>query len=131
MRPAAHYYLGLNLLQTGDREGALAEFNRESITWQRMVGRAITFARTGKPDLARAEMAAMHKAFADAASYQYAQINAALGERDQAFGSLAAARRVHDPGLMGQVYVDPLLDSLRPDPRYDALMRDLGFTAGT
>ncbi len=49
----------------------------------------------------------MHKAFGDAASYQYAQIHAALGDRDEAFASLAAARRVHDPGLMGQVYVDP------------------------
>jgi Tfp pilus assembly protein PilF len=130
-RPASHYYLGLVLLQQGRNDEALAEFNLESISWQRMFGRAFTFARTGKPDLARAEMAAMQKAFGDAASYQYAQIHAALGDRDEAFASLAAARRVHDPGLMGQVYVDPLLDNLRPDPRFDTLMRELGFTTGT
>ena len=31
---------------------------------------------------------------------------------------------------MGQVYVDPLLDDLRPDPRFGTLMRELGFTTG-
>jgi TolB-like protein/Tfp pilus assembly protein PilF len=130
-RPASHYYLGLVLLQQGRNDEALAEFNLETISWQRMFGRALTLARQGKPDLARAEMAAMHEAFGDAASYQYAQIHAALGDRDEAFGSLNAARRVHDPGLMGQVYVDPLLNNLRSDPRYDALMRELGFTGKT
>ncbi len=127
-RPASHYYLGLVMLQQGRNDEALAEFDLETISWQRMFGRAFTFARKDKPDLARAEMAAMHKAFGDAASYQYAQIHAALGNRDEAFGSLAAARRVHDPGLMGQVYVDPSLDNLRSDPRFDVLMRELGFT---
>ena len=58
-RPASHYYLGLILLQQGRNDEALAEFNLESISWQRMFGRAFTFARTGKPDLARAEMAAI------------------------------------------------------------------------
>ena len=52
---------------------------------------------------------------------------AALGDHDEAFRWLANARRVHDPGLMGQVFVDPILDPLRPDPRYDALLRELGF----
>jgi hypothetical protein len=76
-------------------------------------------------------MAAMRRSFGDASSYQYAQINAALGDRDQAFVALAAARRVHDPGLMGQIYPDPLIDGLRQDPRYDVLVRKLGFTSGS
>ena len=54
-----------------------------------MVGRALTFARMGQSDPARAEMAAMRKVDGDAASYQYAQIYAALGDRDEAFRSLA------------------------------------------
>jgi hypothetical protein len=53
-----------------------------------MFGRAMSFARLGKPD---------------------------------------RAREIHDPGLMGQMYADPLLDPIRSDPRYQTLARELGF----
>ena len=129
-RPAAHYAVGLALLQQGRNDEALAECSLETIAWQRGFCRALTLAHKGKADLARAEMAAMLKAFGDAASYQYAQISVALGDLDEAFRWLAVGRRIHDPGLMGQVYVDPLLDDLRSDPRYDALVRELGFKNG-
>lgn len=126
-RPAGHYTLGWALLLQDRNDQALAEFEKESIGWQRMTGRALVFARTGKTDLAQAELASMRKAFHEAASYQYAQINAALGNRDEAFHWLATARRVHDPGLMGWVFPDPVMDPLRSDPRYDELVRELGF----
>ncbi|HQR48816.1 MAG TPA: hypothetical protein PL152_05745 [Steroidobacteraceae bacterium] len=126
-RPSGHYTLGSVLLLQGRADEALAEFDQESITWQRMFGRAITFARLAKPDLARQEIAAMQKVLGDAASYQYAQVYTALGDRDQAFQWLAMARKVHDPGLMGQMYADPFLDPIRSDPRYTALARELGF----
>jgi hypothetical protein len=86
------------------------------------------FARTGKTELARDELAAMQKAFGDAASYQYAEINAMLARRDEAMRWLLNARRVHDPGLSGNIFVDPFLDTLRSDPRFDALLRELGFS---
>ncbi len=130
-RPAGHFSVGFALLERGRNEDALVECDQESITWQRMTCRALAFARMGKTDLARAEMTAMQKNIGDPASYQYAQINAALGDRDEAFRWLEVGRRIHDPGLMGSVYADPLLDSLRTDPRYAALVRELGFTAGT
>jgi len=114
------------LLQGRSAE-ALAEFDQESVDWQRMTGRSLVFARTGKTDLARNELSAMQKKFGDAASYQYAEINAALGDRDEAMRWLLNARRVHDPGLSGNIFVDPALDALRSDPRFDALLRELGF----
>jgi predicted Zn-dependent protease len=129
-RPAVHFAIAGPLLQRGRGEEALAECDLETIAWQRMTCRSLAFPRIGKADLARTEMAAMLKAFGDAASYQYAQISVALGDRDAAFRWLATARRIHDPGLMGQVYVDPLLDGLRSDPRYDALIQELGFSSG-
>lgn len=128
-RPAGHYSLGWALLLQGRSDEAMAAFDAESIPWQRMTGRALTFARTGKTDLARAEIASMQKQLGDAAAYQYAQINTVLGDRDAAFRWLETAKRVHDPGLMGQVYADPFLDPLRSDPRYEALVRELGFLA--
>ncbi len=106
---------------------ALAAFDSERIPWERMTGRAMTFARTHRTSEARAEVAAMRESLGDAASYQYAQIYTLLGEPDEAFRWFASARRVHDPGLMGQVLPDPVLDPLRSDPRYAALIRELGF----
>ena len=126
-RSAVHATLGFVLLLQGRAAEALTEFDQESVDWQRMTGRSLVFARTGKTDLAKTELSAMQKKFGDAASYQYAQICAMLGDRDEAMRWLLNARRVHDPGLSGNIFVDPSLDSLRSDPRFTALVRDLGL----
>ena len=130
-RPSVHGQLGFVLLLLRHPDEALSEFEKESVDWQRMTGRALVFAAKGQKDLARAEMAAMLKAknVGVAASYQYAQINAELDDRDEAFRWLAKAREIRDPGLTGNVFVDPILDPLRADARYDTLVRELGFTA--
>jgi TolB-like protein/Tfp pilus assembly protein PilF len=128
-RPTVHAQLGLVLLGLRRLDEALAEFEKESVTWQRMTGRALVFAATGEKDLARAEMATMQKDIGDAAAYQYAEINSALGEPDEAFRWLAKAREIRDSGLTSNVFVDPILDPLRADPRYDAFVRELGFGA--
>jgi TolB-like protein/Flp pilus assembly protein TadD len=130
-RPAGHYWLGWSLLMQGRNDEALAEFDREPIEWQRRAGVIWALARKGDLARAREEFKAYQKASGDAASYQYAQVSTLLGDRDEAFRWLANARRIHDPGLMGQVYDDPLLEPLRSDPRYVALVRELGFTSGT
>jgi TolB-like protein len=51
---------------------------------------------------------------------------AQLGEIDEAFAWLDRAYRVHDPGLTG-VKTHPWLDPLRSDPRFDDLLRRIGF----
>ncbi len=127
-RSGGRFALGVVLFLQGRNDEALAVFDKESIDWQRMTGRALVFAKTGKADQARAEIEAMRQKFGDAASYQYAEINATLGDRDEAFRWLDNARRVRDPGLMGSVFTDPVMDPLRSDPRYDALVRELGFS---
>jgi tetratricopeptide (TPR) repeat protein len=129
-RPAGHYWLGWSLLMQGRNDEALAEFGREPIEWQRRAGLVWALARKGDGARAREELKAYHTAIGEAASYQYAQCSTLLGDRDEAFRWLANARRIHDPGLMGQVYDDPLLEPLRSDPRYVALVRELGFTGG-
>jgi len=131
VRPAGHYWLGWSLLMQGRNDEALAEFGREPIEWQRRAGVIWALARKGDLARARQELKAYHEAIGDAASYQYAQVSTLLGDHDEAFRWLANARRIHDPGLMGQVYDDPLLEPLRSDPRYVALVRELGFTSGT
>ena len=130
-RSSVHGQLGTVLLMLGRPDEALAEFELERVQWQRMTGRALVFATQDKKDLARAELAAMLNAknIGEAASYQFAEINARLGDRDEAFRWLAKAREIRDPGLTASVFVDPILDPLRADPRYDTLTRELGFSA--
>jgi len=127
-RTNVHVTLGSTLLLQKRPEEALVEFDLEPVDWSRMTGRALAFAVTGKRDLARAELDAMQQKIGEAAAYQYAEINAQLGDPDEAFRWLERAREIRDPGLAASVFVDPYLDPLRSDPRYDALVHELGFT---
>ena len=61
-------------------------------------------------------------------AYQYARINAQLGDPDESFRWLETARRIKDPGVMA-VRTDPLIDPLRKDPRFGRLMHELGLDA--
>jgi tetratricopeptide (TPR) repeat protein len=130
-RPTVHGTLGVILLLRQHSEESLVECDKEKVDWLRMTCRALVFAATARQDLARAEMTAMLKAnnVGEAAAYQYAEINAQLDDLDEAFRWLARAREIRDPGLTGNVFVDPFLDPLRADPRYDMLIRELGFSA--
>jgi TolB-like protein len=62
----------------------------------------------------------------DASAYQYAEINAQWGERQSALEWLEKALQLHDPGLI-YAKADPLLDPLRGEPRFQAVMQELNF----
>jgi adenylate cyclase len=124
--PSVHGGLAIILLETGKLDEARAVAGQESIEWQRLTALALVDARLGRSELAREELAAAIEQLGDAASYQYAQINATLGDHDQAFRWLNVARRVKDPGLT-YITFDPLLEPLHKDPRFDRLLRDLGL----
>jgi serine/threonine protein kinase/tetratricopeptide (TPR) repeat protein len=64
--------------------------------------------------------------FADTAPYQLAEVRAWRGEHDKAFAWLERARVKYDSGLV-ELRHDPLLRSLRGDPRYAALLRKLNL----
>ena len=89
-------------------------------------GEAIIAARRGDHTGAETWMTKMRTTFGDTASYQYAQINAQLGNIDGAFAALNKGVEALDPGL---IYLkrDPFLDPLRKDPRYLALLTRLDF----
>jgi TolB-like protein/Tfp pilus assembly protein PilF len=124
--PGVHGGIGYVLLETGDLEGARAEFAKETIEWQRLTGTTLADAKLGRTDAARAGLAAAIKRLGEAAAYQYAEINAQLADPDEAFRWLEVARRIRDPGL-STLTTDPLMDPLRKDPRFATLMRELGL----
>ena len=92
----------------------------------RSIDEAILAARSR--DLARAErmVAQLRGQFGDAASYQYAEVYAQIGDANRAFAELDNAVRAKDPGLQA-LKVDPWLDPIRGDPRYAALLKRLDF----
>ena len=124
--PGVHGGIAVVLLETGDLEEARTEFEKEPIEWQRLTGVALADAKLGRLERARAGLATAMKRLGEAAAYQYAEINAQLGDRDEAFRWLGVARRIKDPGLSG-ILSDPLMDPLRDDPRYKTLTRELGL----
>jgi len=58
--------------------------------------------------------------------YIVARLNLALGRKDEALGCLQTAYRWRD-SFMVFMKVDPLLDDLRPDPRFQDLLRRMSF----
>lgn len=94
--------------------------------WQRLTGEAIIRARTGDRAGAQAKLAALQQEFADAASSQYAEIYAQLGDKDRAFASLDRGFDVKDVGVT-LILTDPFLDPIRSDPRFAVLLQKMDF----
>ncbi|MGO8757469.1 MAG: TPR end-of-group domain-containing protein [Terracidiphilus sp.] len=59
--------------------------------------------------------------------YEIALVYAGIGDKDSAFAWLEDAYRAHDVGLV-YLKVDPCLDPLRSDPRFDDLLRRVGLS---
>jgi hypothetical protein len=55
-------------------------------------------------------------------AYAFAVIHLALGEKDQALDWLEKAARDHDGFYSNFIKVDPYLDPLHGDPRFEALV---------
>jgi len=62
----------------------------------------------------------------DGDAYEYAQIDAQWGNRSKALDWLDTAMRVRAPGLLA-IKSDPLMDPLRNDPRFRAIVKDFNF----
>ena len=59
-------------------------------------------------------------------AYAFAQVYAALGEKDQAFLWLEKSYEDHAPDI-AMIKVDPTLDNLHSDPRFAGLVRRMGL----
>lgn len=125
----AHYALGLCQLGEGKADEALASFRKAlrglgpDFVYPSM---AQAYAALGRSDDARELLTAL---LAGASShyvspYKIAVTYAALGEQEAAFEWLAHAVANHDDRLV-LLGVDPFMDPLRGDPRFEALLREV------
>ena len=128
----AHFLLGMAYEQVSQYGEALASYDRAiklsggSAAMRAAPGHA--YAMTGRRDEARRVLDELHAASAQGfvSPYHVAVIHAALGETDQAFDWLGRAYEAQSEALIW-LAVDPMLDSLRTDPRFTALMTCIGF----
>lgn len=97
-------------------------------SYNRMVNQAVILTRTGKGGQVPAIVARMRQIYGDAASYQYGQIYAQMGDKDRAFAALDRAWKIRDSGLL-RLKTDPYMDPLRSDPRFAALLDKLNYPA--
>jgi tetratricopeptide (TPR) repeat protein len=110
----------------GDFERARASCETKPDFWLSQQCLAVIYDKLGRHSDAEAELAKLKAALGDAAAYQYAEIYAQFGNRAKALGWLETALRLRDPGLEN-LKTDPLMDPLRQEPRFQAVMRELKF----
>lgn len=122
-----NYYLGLCDLYEGLPEAALARFEQAG-TVHRLTGTVLAHARRGDREAARRALASLEQRFADTAAYEIAIGHAWLGQPDAAFQWLERAIAVGDGGVLYAAY-DPLLQPVRADPRYPAVLRQIRHPA--
>lgn len=126
-RQTPHSIIGDSLQELGKFAEAQAAYRKmPADDVFRIVGEAIMAARTGDKAGAATRIAQVQQSYGDAASYQYGQIHAQLGEADRAFAALDKAFEVKDPGLQN-LKKDPWMDPIRRDPRFAVLLKKLNF----
>jgi TolB-like protein/Tfp pilus assembly protein PilF len=124
----AHYYLGEVLQFKGHLSEAIAEFqkafelNNDPYSLA-MLGQA--YARNGQRDEAQKILARLNEKAKShyVAPYALALVQIALGDKDRAIEELEHAYAEGATNYLFVIKVDPLLDDLRGNPRFDALVQ--------
>jgi TolB-like protein/Tfp pilus assembly protein PilF len=120
-----HYRLALVLLVHKDAQGALAEMEREPHMGWRQQGLPLALDALGRKADADRALAIAEKAGLQGWAYQTALIYACRHDFESTFAWLNRAYELRDPGLAVFVKADPMLESLRADARYKALLRKM------
>jgi eukaryotic-like serine/threonine-protein kinase len=121
--------LGLALLLARRPVEARAAFERHPVPWMRDMGLALVEFTQGREEASRQALQRLVALGPAAPAYQLAEVHAWRGEPDQAFRWLEAGYASRDPG-MNYLLFDPLLRSLRADPRFATLRRKLRLPGG-
>jgi tetratricopeptide (TPR) repeat protein len=118
--------LGLAYVAKGDLEGGRKTCEATPDQWATQLCLAVAYDKLGRRDDSERMIAKMRAGYGDSASYQYSEIYAQRGDIHRALESLDTAARVHDPGLVS-LKTDPLVDPLRKEPRFQAILKQLDF----
>ena len=123
---SAHYALGLVLIERAQREAALAEMGKETLTGGRFAGLAMAFYSLGRKAESDAALARMTKEQANSNAFEIAEAYAFRGDRDQAFQWLEHAQAQKESDLQ-YIKGDLPLRNLESDPRYKPFLRTMNL----
>jgi len=123
----AHRFLGLALELKGATSEAITEYRKAFELYDDPVVLALLAhaeVSIGKQNEARQILAQLTEEAKTryVPAYAFAVIHLALGEKAQALDWLEKAARGHDGLFINLIKVDPYLDPLRGDPRFEALV---------
>ena len=122
---SAYAERGLAFYGLGDLERARTSCEMKPDHWASQQCLAVVYGKLGRHTDAEAELAKL-KALGDGAAYQYATIYAQWGNPAKALEWLETALRLRDPGL-SSLKTDPLMDPIREEPRFKAILKELKF----
>jgi TolB-like protein/DNA-binding winged helix-turn-helix (wHTH) protein/Tfp pilus assembly protein PilF len=129
-----HYFLGVGYEGTGEVQQAISEFQKAVQFSDGSLGPAVALAHAYSAAGKKAEAEKIlrdleRKAKHTSASpYTMATIYAGLGDNDKAFDLLEKAYSEKSLDFALGLQSDLLLDRLRPDPRFQIMLRRIGLT---
>ena len=122
----AYGFRGVAYYLLDDLRSAASSCEAKRDHWSSMWCLSLTYQKLGRQVDAEAELKKFQAAFGDAAAYQCATIYAGWGNSGKAIEWLGRAVRLPDAGVV-YVKADPLMDPLRTDLRFQAVVRELKF----
>jgi tetratricopeptide (TPR) repeat protein len=124
--PVLYAFRGLGYYALGDFERARASCESKPDDPFNQVCLAVAYDKLGRRADAEVVLAKLKGALGDAFPYDCAAIYAQWGNSSKALNWLDTALRLRDGDLM-RLKADPLMDPLRKEPRFQAVMRQLKF----
>jgi serine/threonine-protein kinase len=126
----AHYNLGIVLQVTGDLSGAIAEYEKaKQLSDNTLVSTlcAQAKAQAGDKDAALRMLSDLDKIsqHREVVGYLRALLYLSLNNKDEALRWLEKDFQERDGANISWIKVDPLLDSLHGDPRFEALVQEV------
>lgn len=127
----AHAYLGRAYMMKGLFKAASLEFEKARILGDDpriLMLMACNYSETGKKDKAKLILSQLKNMSTKryVSAYYFALVYTTLGEKNEAFRWLEKAYQDHE-GRMTLIKVDPLLDNLRSDSRFEELIKKVGL----
>ncbi|HET9251617.1 MAG TPA: protein kinase [Candidatus Eisenbacteria bacterium] len=125
-RVGSRMVLAFILANDGRYDEALAEANLEPAEWAKLTALAYLHHRAGRQAESRDAFRKLEERYAVEAAYQIGAIYAAYGDVDSSLNWLERARQQRDAGLW-QIRYEPVFRPLHGDPRWGALLKQIGF----